>query len=257
MEKTWTLTRGKLKGFSRCNSYIYIQAELHMKMRYWNKRVKSRGGDRTLFCASTLWVFVTWLTLFSLRCSDPDWAAPGSKRYLKTFSGSENSNITRTHDMSSCWQHGWKPYLWLVLSASPPMAGSWWFWSVSQPRDGRMGPESVECQTRMLQTCGQVQVWMLNNHLTGSGRGNQPFGAFCCVSVWKNQTWNQRWCYSFYTNGFLHHSIQTAPGAWWEWGPEPDVGPWRMEPGACLGMLLAALKMPAEKQRWSTVKKTV
>lgn len=44
---------------------------------------------------------------------------------------------------------------------------------------------------------------MCKNHI-------KPFDAFCCASAWKNQTWNQRWCYSFCTSGFQHHSIQTA-----------------------------------------------
>lgn len=75
---------------------------------------------------------------------------------------------------------------------------------------------------------------------------NKPFDAFCCASAWKNQTWIQRWRYSFCTSGFQRHSIQTAPGAGLEEGHL-----W----AACQGMLSTTTAPPrsAKKQRWRRV----
>lgn len=75
---------------------------------------------------------------------------------------------------------------------------------------------------------------------------HKPFDVFCCASVWKNQTWNQRWRYSFCTSGFLRHSIQTALGA----GLEAKPGQWQ---AACQGTPSPAPLTSAKKQRWRRV----
>ena len=69
---------------------------------------------------------------------------------------------------------------------------------------------------------------------------NKPFDAFCCASAWKNQTWIQRWRYSFCTSDFQRHSIQRVPGA-------GEGRSW----AACQGLLLLPPPPPrsAKKQR--------
>lgn len=104
-------------------------------------------------------------------------------------------------------------YLWQVWFASLLPLCSWRFWLDLKPRAGGTGPESEKKYRRAVkiikhQKHSQIKIHVQFDLKSDNLILNKPFDELGCASAWKNQTWNQRWHYSFYTNGYQHHSTQ-------------------------------------------------